>query len=163
MTRFCARPYPAPQSLEAQGRGFKWSVAHNSFVETGAELGVPGLAVFIAMLIVTGTTLARISPRGRFAPWISRREMALAQMLIGSLIAFTVAGIFVSAEYFAYLYFLLALAVGLIKIVRMRAMTSVPRPQINVRLAPRAPPAEADLGSVRTTIEATMQGAPSRR
>ncbi|MDQ2932195.1 MAG: O-antigen ligase family protein [Gemmatimonadota bacterium] len=154
------------QSLEAQGRGFKWSVAHNSFVETGAELGFPGLAVFIAMLVVTGATLSRISRRGRFAPWISRREMALAQMLIGSLIAFAVAGIFVSAEYFAYLYFLLALAVGLIKIVRMHAKTSsAVRPKINVRLAPRTPPAaaEADLSWVRNSVESSINDAPPKR
>ena len=151
-------------SLGTQGKGFKWSVAHNSFLETGAELGFPGLAVFIAMIVVTGVSLRRLSPRGRWAPWITRREMALGQMLIGALIAFAVAGIFVSAEYFSYFYFLLGLAIGLIKIVRMRAM-SVPRakPQINVRLAPRAPPAEADLGSVRNTIEASIHGAAPRR
>lgn len=152
------------RSLEARGMGFKWSVAHNSFLETGAELGIPGLAVFIAMLVVTVVALSRISRRGRFARWVSTREISLAQMLIAAIVGFAVSGIFVSAEYFAYLYFLLALSVGLVKLVRLRAQSAPPpRPQINVRLAPRAPPAEADLGSVRTTIEATMQGAPSRR
>jgi hypothetical protein len=153
-------------SQAAEGRGFKWSVAHNSFLETGAELGIPGLIAFIAMLWITGSTLTRISPRGRFAPWISRREMALAQMLIGSLIAFTVAGVFVSAENFAYLYFLLALSVGLIKIVRMRAkLAPAVRPQINVRLAPRTPSAEAepDLGWVRNSVESSLHGNTSKR
>ena len=151
-------------SLQAQGAGFKWSVAHNSFLETGAELGLPGLAVFIAMLVTTGVALSRISERGRWAPWVTKREISLAQMLIASIFGFAASGIFVSAEYFAYLYFLLALSVGLIKIVRMRAM-AFPRatPQINVRLAPRAPPAEADLGSVRNTIEASIQSAAPRR
>ena len=65
--------------------------------------------------------LTRLSPRGKWAPWISRREMALAQMLIGAILGFAVAGFFVSAEYFAYLYFILGLAVGLMKLVRMRA------------------------------------------
>ena len=121
----------------AEGKGFKWSVAHNSFLETGAELGIPGLLVFIAMLGVTGFSLTRLSPRGRFAPWISRREMALAQMLIGALIGFTFAGFFVSAEYFAYLYFMLGLSVGLVKLVRMRAEAfPVARPQVIVGPAP---------------------------
>ncbi len=85
-------------------------------------------------------------------------------MLIAAIFGFSVAGIFVSAEYFTYLYFLLAMSVGLIKLVRARAMaTPLPRPQINVRLTPRSTPAEADLGSVRSTIEATIQGAASRR
>lgn len=151
-------------SLQAQGAGFKWSVAHNSFLETGAELGFPGLVVFVAMLVVTGVALSKISRRGRWAPWVSMREISLAQMLMASIVGFAVSGIFVSAEYFAYLYFLLALSVGLIKLVRMRAMAFPPaRPQINVRLAPRAPPAEADLGSVRNTIEASIHGAAPKR
>jgi O-antigen ligase len=148
-------------SLAAQGRGFKWSVAHNSFLETGAELGIPGALVFIGMLVVTGFGLTRLSPRGKWSPWISRREMALAQMLIGALFGFAVAGFFVSAEYFAYLYFILGLAVGLIKLVRLRAAAfPLKRPQINVRLASRTPPpSDADLGAVRSSIETSLRGA----
>jgi O-antigen ligase len=148
----------------AEGKGFKWSVAHNSFLETGAELGVPGALVFIAMLLVTVVALARISPRGRFVPWISKREMALAQMLIGALIGFCVAGFFVSAEYFAYLYFMLGLAVGLGKLVRMRAAAApAVRPRINVRLAPRTPPGDADLNWVRSSIESSVRGPTTDR
>jgi O-antigen ligase len=148
-------------SLAAQGRGFKWSVAHNSFLETGAELGIPGALVFIGMLVVTGFGLTRLSPRGKWSPWISRREMALAQMLIGALFGFAVAGFFVSAEYFAYLYFILGLAVGLMKLVRLRAAAfPLKRPQINVRLASRTPPpSDADLGAVRSSIETSLRGA----
>jgi O-antigen ligase len=154
------------RALGAQGKGFKWSVAHNSFVETGAELGIPGLLVFIGVLVITGATLTRMSPRGRFAPYISKREMALAQMLTGSLIAFSVAGFFVSAENFAYLYFLLALSVGLIKLVRLREKSSrLAAPQLKVRLAPRAaaPGAPADLDWVRSTIDSSIDGAPPKR
>jgi O-antigen ligase len=151
-------------SLAAQGKGFKWSVAHNSFLETGAELGIPGALVFIAILGVTGYGLTRLSPRGKWAPWISRREMALAQMLIGALFGFAVAGFFVSAEYFAYLYFILGLAVGLMKLVRLRAAAfPLNRPQINVRLASRTPPpSDADLGWVRSSIETSLRAAPER-
>lgn len=153
------------RSLAAQGRGFKWSVAHNSFLETGAELGFPGALVFIAILVVTGIGLTRISPRGRWAPWISRRDMALAQMLIGAIVGFAVAGFFVSAEYFAYLYFILGLSVGLMKLIRLRA-GAVPahRPQINVRLASRTPvPPDADLGWVRSSVESSLHGAAPKR
>lgn len=89
------------QSLASEGKGFKWSVAHNSFLETGAELGFPGALVFISLLIVTVYGLTRLSTRGKWAPWITRRETALSQMLIGALFGFAVAGFFVSAEYFA--------------------------------------------------------------
>lgn len=148
----------------AEGKGFKWSVAHNSFLETGAELGIPGALVFIAMILVTLVALARLSPRGRYAPWITKREMALAQMLIGALIGFAVAGFFVSAEYFAYLYFMLGLSIGLVKLVRQRASSlPSPRKQINVRLAPRAPAGDADLGWVRSSIESSIRGPATER
>jgi O-antigen ligase len=152
-------------SLAAQGRGFKWSVAHNSFLETGAELGIPGALVFIGMLVVTAYGLSRLSPRGRWGPWITRREMALAQMLIGAIVGFSVAGFFVSAEYFAYLYFILGLAVGLMKLMRLRAGAfPITRPQINVRLASRTPaPPDADLGWVQSSIERSLRGAGPKR
>jgi O-antigen ligase len=140
-------------------------VAHNSFLETGAELGIPGALVFIAILVVTCYGLTRLSPRGKWGPWISRREMALAQMLIGSLWGFAVSGFFVSAEYFAYLYFLLGLAVGLMKVIRLRA-GAYPnvRPQLKVRLASRTPPpADADLGWVRSSVETSLGGVAPKR
>ena len=152
-------------SLAAQGKGFKWSVAHNSFLETGAELGIPGALVFIAMLVVTAYGLTRISPRGKWAPWISRREMALAQMLICAIVGFAVAGFFVSAEYFAYLYFILGLAVGLTKLVRLRAGAfAAARPKINIRLASRTPPpSHTDLGWVRNSVESSLGGVAPKR
>lgn len=104
----------------ARGQGFKWSVAHNSFLETAAELGVPGLAVFLAMFVVALRLLARVGPGRRYGPWITRRETALAQMLLGALFGFAVAGFFVSAEYFSYLYFLFGLSLGLDKVLRLR-------------------------------------------
>jgi O-antigen ligase len=153
------------RALAAQGKGFKWSVAHNSFLETGAELGFPGALVFIAILVVTAYGLTRIGPRGKWAPWISRREMALAQMLIGAIVGFAVAGFFVSAEYFAYLYFILGLAVGLTKLIRLRAGAfPIARPQISVRLASRTPaPPDADLGWVRSSVESSLRGAAPKR
>jgi O-antigen ligase len=129
------------QALAAQGRGFKWSVAHNSFIETGAELGVFGLGVFIAMFVVAIRTLARIKPTGMSSLWITSREMALAQMLIGSFVGFVIAGFFVSAEYFSYLYFLFGLAIGLIKLVRLRRSTVLAAlaNRTAVRLSPTQP------------------------
>jgi O-antigen ligase len=132
------------RSLSAQGKGFKWSVAHNSFLETAAELGIPGLIVFVAFFVVAIRTLMRVKPGRRYGPWISTRETAIAQMLVGALVGFAVAGIFVSAEYFSYLYFLLGLVIGFDKILRLRrdaawaALAATGRP---VRLATAPPPA----------------------
>jgi hypothetical protein len=86
----------------------------------------------------------RVKPGRRYGPWISTRETAIAQMLVGALVGFAVAGIFVSAEYFSYLYFLLGLVIGFDKILRLRrdaawaALAATGRP---VRLATAPPPA----------------------
>ncbi len=123
----------------ARGKGFKWSVAHNSFLETGAELGIPGLCLFVAMFGAAFRSLARIKLTGRYGPWVTPREIALAQMLIGALIGFVVCGIFVSAEYFAYLYLLFGLTVGLMKLVQVRrqaTLASIPVPTRARRATP---------------------------
>ncbi|MBX6330721.1 MAG: O-antigen ligase family protein [Gemmatimonadaceae bacterium] len=109
----------------AEGKGFKWSVAHNSFLETAAELGIPAAIVFIAMFAVTIRALTRIRLDGPYGPWVTAREVALAQLLIGSFVGYVVAGFFVSAEYFSYLYFLFGLAAGLLKLVRLRRATTL--------------------------------------
>jgi O-antigen ligase len=108
------------RSLSAQNRGFKWSVAHNSFLETAAELGIPGLIVFISFFVVSIRMLIAVRPGGKYGPWVTSREQAIAQMLIGSFLGFMIAGVFVSAEYFSYLYFLLGMVIGLDKILRLR-------------------------------------------
>jgi len=108
------------RSLSAQGRGFKWSVAHNSFLETAAELGIPGFIVFISLLVVSIRMLLKVRPGRQYGPWVTSRELAISQMLVGSFVGFIIAGNFVSAEYFSYLYFLFGLVIGLDKILRTR-------------------------------------------
>jgi O-antigen ligase len=116
-------------------------VAHNSFIEVGAELGIVGLGIFIAIFVVAMRSLARITPTGVNAYWVTPREMALAQLLTGAFVGFVAAGFFVSAEYFSYLYFLLGLTIGLEKLIRLRrsaVLAAVPRRPSAPRAA--APP-----------------------
>src|SRR3989442_11337555 len=51
----------APEAVEREeyGKGFKWSTAHNAFVEIGAEIGVLGLLLFVALLVGAFRVLAR--------------------------------------------------------------------------------------------------------
>lgn len=102
----------------ARGLGFKWSVAHNSFLEIGVELGVTGLAFFVAMLAGVLRALGRIRSERPLDDPATRRNVALACTMYASLIGFIVAGSFVSAAYFSYLYVLLALALGFVKVHR---------------------------------------------
>jgi O-antigen ligase len=126
------------RELASRGSGFKWSVAHNSFVETAAELGIPGIVLFVSLLVVTIATMARIRSGRRYGPLISKRETALGQMMVGSLLGYCVGGFFVSAEYYSYLYFLVGLAVGLDKVLRLRrraTMTAIAAYVPQVRLS----------------------------
>jgi O-antigen ligase len=61
------------------GRGWKWSSAHNSFIEVGAELGIPGLLIFVAMLACAFRTLGKM---GRAPPGVARPGFSMAFLLI---------------------------------------------------------------------------------
>ncbi|HWZ27017.1 MAG TPA: O-antigen ligase family protein [Gemmatimonadales bacterium] len=91
----------ASREAQAHGRGQKWSEPHNSFVEVGAELGVPGLLFFVAMLWTAARGL-----RGAADP-------GLAVALVAAMGAFAVGGFFLSLAYKEMLYTLLALCVAL--------------------------------------------------
>ena len=52
------------------GIGVRWNAAHNSFIQIGAELGLPGLALFIAIIASAFAALRRAgradaTPAGR--------------------------------------------------------------------------------------------------
>jgi O-antigen ligase len=119
----------APEALEQRryGRGFKWSAPHNSFVQVGAELGIGGLILFVALLAAAFGTLARL--RRVRVPEIA----VVAQVFTASLVAFVVTASFLSQAYSAYLYTLLGMILGLAKIVSLAqppvpARAPMPRP-----------------------------------
>lgn len=98
----------------ARGQSLKWSVAHNSFVEIGAELGVGGLLLFLGFIGYTFAYLRKIGKRtsSKTASVETNEDAAYAQMLIGSLIGFCICGFFISAEYMTLLYVLMAFVLG---------------------------------------------------
>jgi O-antigen ligase len=117
---------PVARSYAESGRGIKWSVAHNSFVEIGAECGAIALAAFLGLFFVVFRILARVRAGPRGSPWVTPSDQAYSQMLIASFIGFIACGFFVSAEYFAYLYVLFGLVVAQRAILQRR---SLQRPQ----------------------------------
>ena len=95
------------------GIGFKWSAAHNSYVQVGAEVGVGGLISFLFML---GSAYRLMMPRRTSAAKrqaVVSSERALSECLAGSLIGFMIAGFFLSQAYGPVLYVLLGLVIGL--------------------------------------------------
>jgi len=98
----------SPFASRAQmGLGVRWNAAHNSYVQAGAELGVPGLLLFLAVIASTLTALRRSG---------SRCGGGLSSALTASLLGFVVGAFFLSLAYSEMLYTLVALAIGLHKV-----------------------------------------------
>lgn len=107
--------------------GIKWSAAHNSFVQAGAELGVPGLVLFSMLVIGTAIRLVRLRRRIPPAWRVPRSEtgflFGLCTFLPVSLAGFAVSGFFVSFAYMDVVYILAALCAATEIAVRRRLDT----------------------------------------
>jgi O-antigen ligase len=95
------------------------NIAHNSFLEIAAELGLPALVVFVLLLSATFRTLGRAT-RATGSP--EARELAgWAEGLRSGLIGFVVAGCFISAQYEKILWLSVFLTIVLGALVAHRA------------------------------------------
>jgi len=98
------------------GFGVRWNAAHNSYIQVGAELGIPGLCLFLAIIITAFSAprrLIRSDVRLNTDGELDRH--ALTHALTGSLIGFAVGAYFLSLAYSEMFYTLLAMRVGLCK------------------------------------------------
>ncbi len=106
--------------LQEHGIGVLWGAAHNSFIQTGAELGIPGLLLFVGLIAGAFASLRRVARHalrsGPSATGVSR----LAQTLMAALLGFVVGAFFLSLAYSDMLYTLAALVVALEKVTRAR-------------------------------------------
>lgn len=105
-----------------RGHGIRWTAPHNSFVQAGAETGIPGLLLWVSLVlanVVIPLRLSRRIPRAwrrgthnqRFL-WFSTLYLPVAQ------VGFAVTAFFVSFAWSEPLYFLSALVAGLVVVVR---------------------------------------------
>lgn len=147
----------------------KWSVAHNSFVETGAEMGIPGLLLFSSL--VFGGMVAMVRLRKRLPSGWARgdpQERFLYHMALYmpvSLLAFAVTGFFVSFAYQDPIYILAAFMAGLYVAVRakLRENWTVGRHAPPPRRPRWHVPAQADLKDDSTFRLRSAVGANRRR
>jgi O-antigen ligase len=127
------------------GVGVRWNAPHNSYLQVAAELGVPGLLMFVG-LIASAFRALRLSSRSEDAEANPRKiRRPLTQALTASLIAFVVGAFFLSLAYSEMLYTLVALTAGMRKVTvgptrpQRDAGLAVPRPSRGAALW-RQPP-----------------------
>jgi O-antigen ligase len=102
---------------ESGGRGkIKWSAAHNSFLQAGAELGIPGLILFTWLVFGGVFALPRLRRR-RLRGWArgdpEQRFIYNATLYLPvSLIGFAVTSFFLSFAYIEIVYILAAYVTG---------------------------------------------------
>jgi O-antigen ligase len=102
---------PEAQERMRYGRGFKWSTAHNSFLQIGAELGVMGLVLLLLLFVDVFRLLAWVRR------WTRGEIAILAQVLTACCVGFFVTALFLSQAYSAYLYSLLGMSLAVARLV----------------------------------------------
>jgi probable O-glycosylation ligase (exosortase A-associated) len=106
--------------IQCERLGARPILAHSIWLQCGAELGIPGLALLLAFY---GTCVARLWPLTRRKaavadPWLSNA----GRMVIASIAGFAVAGSFVSLVGLELPYYVVLLGAGVLKV----ASTSPP-------------------------------------
>jgi len=119
--------------LQERGIGVVWLAAHNSFIQVGTELGVPGLLLLVGVIATAFRSLRRVVRHPPRASPSGGDVARLAQSLMAALVGFTVGAFFLSLAYSDMLYTLAALAIALTK--------GVPREGPPSRQPPRYAPA----------------------
>jgi O-antigen ligase len=93
-------------------RGPTWTEVHNVYLNYAVDLGLPGLGLFLLLLIGCVTSAARVRDRSAGLPAL-RELSALAEAIRITLVAFAVAAFFHPVAYQFYFYYFAGLAVGL--------------------------------------------------
>jgi O-antigen ligase len=109
----------APTVLRYDPQVTKAYIAHNTYLEYAAELGIPALLVFLFLLGATFLTLGRIRRLARRS-----RETVIynfAGAMQAGLVGFAVSSFFLSAEYQKVFWFLVFMTVPLQEIARRAA------------------------------------------
>jgi O-antigen ligase len=91
--------------------GFKWSAAHNIFIETGAELGIPGLVALLCCLLPIVFTWRRIRTLPAQSESDERLQGAIETVALMTL-TFMVGMSFVNGLYGPLLHMLTAMSIA---------------------------------------------------
>jgi O-antigen ligase len=92
------------------------SQVHNAYLGSLAELGIPGLVLFVGLLTSTALLLRRTAKRARAvgADFVAR----VANALLLSLLGWSIASLFLSSETSRALWIVIGLSLALPRLVR---------------------------------------------
>ena len=93
-------------------RGPAWKAVHNVYLEYAVDLGIPGLIMFLLLMVCCIRSTRFVQRRSAEVPAL-RELFYLAEGIQVSLIAFAVAALFHPAAYHFYFYYIAGLAVAL--------------------------------------------------
>jgi O-antigen ligase len=97
-----------PTALGMLGNG-AWKAAHNSFIQIGTELGLPGLVAFCAILV----SVFRLTVRGANSPSLAPQDRQRFVALRIALTGYCVGGFFLSQAYGFIFFIFLVLAAAM--------------------------------------------------
>ena len=103
------------------GLSGKWSAAHNSFIQVGAEFGIPGLVLFIMILVKSIRSLRKLR---RELPEDAEMRWLVNALEVG-FYGYIVSGFFLSQAYSAAFFLLVGLTVAVINMTEGVRTTSV--------------------------------------
>jgi O-antigen ligase len=92
-------------------RGPRWVRVHNAYLDYGVDLGVPGLVLFVAVVVTSFRNARRIERMSRDV--IGAELVAFASGVRISLAGFIVAAFFYPVPYHFYFYYMAGLSVAL--------------------------------------------------
>ena len=95
-----------------QERGPTWMVVHNVFLEYATELGIPGLVLFLMLLVASLKSAGSVQRLAAGVPGLEE-VFYLAQGVRASLVAFVVSAFFYPVGYHFYFYYFAGLAIAL--------------------------------------------------
>lgn len=108
------------------------TVVHNIFIQAASELGIGGLAVVIAVLILIfrrNWQTREICRKANLSePWLTNFSFALDCSLIG----FIVHGCFLTVLYYPHLYMIAAMAIAIHAIAKKHALAGLPGSDLSV-------------------------------
>jgi len=106
----------ALDSVLEPGMSIRFSVAHNTYIQIGSELGLVGLGIFVAIILMTLRSTERIRRAARRArvPLVGQAAEAIQVGLVGFAVSIT----FVSAEYHKFFWLVVFLTCCLPALMR---------------------------------------------